>query len=648
MRLAEVADYIQSKYGIEASYVDLAGQTLAAVTVPGANESFALLLKQDGRETVELKCGSLAKFLAAQPAFGPAVFMQDPAWIRVDLDNLALNDRFFYKTLDSAYQSSRPLQVIKNEGIDRQESSEEIENSQEHEIYLLDDEGEDFQEEVIPKRKQRPAFFKDSDFDRLLAEKGKPVIPEGIKQMQEAYDYLAVPRRESNFYRQGMLMANYEDDFAQMVPIKKQRPVYHDLTVDQLRSYFSWRTKFRQGKYKPAPPAYVYLLASELVCQIGVKDKADGLRQLRLLFAKCAEQKDISTGWQQKHILQNYLLYYGFPLEEVRPDFEDELMRGEVYHNLLSGEASGQELYQAICCLSSYLPKNNPLLKKEPEKFYELLAQVWQEVRLNPYQLLKLLVGGKTTLPVEMFADTVFFSLDPVKDAEFILGPGLVYRCQGGQWTSEIYWPSSRQRQLLANFMHEFDRLSRQAFKQGRALKEKDLPPAFKQAIVQGIADYQEILVERARPKVKINLASLDQIRADAAETKESLLTEEERQLEAEEAEKTEKNSIKISKQVSESTATEEKMTKGIDETAVSHLGLDENEEQLLLALFSGQPYQDFLRQRHLLLSVVVDQINEKIFDEIGDAVIDCDGQKAEIVEDYRSDLADLLGIEEK
>jgi hypothetical protein len=162
---------------------------------------------------------------------------------------------------------------------------------------------------------------------------------------------------------------------------------------------------------------------------------------------------------------------------------------------------------------------------------------------------------------------------------------------------------------------------------------------------VQGIADYQEILIERARPKVKINLASLDQIRSDAAETKESLLTEEERQLEAEEAERITSES---NKQVSESSAAEEKMTKDIDEAAASGLGLDENEEQLLLALFSGQPYQDFLRQRHLLLSVVVDQINEKIFDEIGDAVIDCDGQKAEIVEDYRSDLADLLGIEEK
>ncbi|WP_275452800.1 tellurite resistance TerB C-terminal domain-containing protein, partial [Lactobacillus delbrueckii] len=144
---------------------------------------------------------------------------------------------------------------------------------------------------------------------------------------------------------------------------------------------------------------------------------------------------------------------------------------------------------------------------------------------------------------------------------------------------------------------------------------------------------------------VKINLASLDQIRSDAAETKESLLTEEERQLEAEEAERITSES---NKQVSESSAAEEKMTKDIDETAASGLGLDENEEQLLLTLFSGQPYQDFLRQRHLLLSVVVDQINEKIFDEIGDAVIDCDGQKAEIVEDYRSDLADLLGIEEK
>ena len=166
----------------------------------------------------------------------------------------------------------------------------------------------------------------------LLDEKGQPVIPEGIRQMQESYDYLAVPRRESNFYRQGMLMANYEDDFAQMVPINKQRPVYHDLTVDQLRSYFSWRTKFRQGKYKPAPAAYVYLLASELVCQIGVKDKADGLRQLRLLFAKCVEQRDISTSWQEKHIL---------PLSQLR-DTEVDMFTTVFVGNAATRALSGR------------------------------------------------------------------------------------------------------------------------------------------------------------------------------------------------------------------------------------------------------------------------------------------------------------------
>ncbi|WP_280515538.1 tellurite resistance TerB C-terminal domain-containing protein, partial [Lactobacillus nasalidis] len=363
----------------------------------------------------------------------------------------------------------------------------------------------------------------------------------------------------------------------------------------------------------------------------GVKDKEDGLRQLKLLFANCLDRQDLLTDWQRKHLLQNYLVYYDFPLETVQEAFKEELQRGRVYQTLLAGQAEGADLYQAICHLSAYQPKNNPMLKKEPEKFYGLLSQVWQEVRRNPYQLLKLLVGEKTVFPVEMFADAVFYSPHPVTEASVEIGAGLSYRCRGGHWISELYWPSSRQKKLLADFMHEFDRLSRLAFKKGRSLKEKPLPPAFKQAISQGIADYQQQLLEAQRPKIKINLASLDQIRADAAETKESLLTEEERELEAQEA----------AEQAAAQAAAESTAAFSAD------LNLNETERKLLEALFAGQPYKDFLRQQHQLLSVVVDQINEKLFDEIGDAVIDCDGESAEIVPDYRADLADLLGIEE-
>ena len=43
------------------------------------------------------------------------------------------------------------------------------------------------------------------------------------------------------------------------------------------------------------------------------------------------------------------------------------------------------------------------------------------------------------------------------------------------------------------------------------------------------------------------------------------------------------------------------------------------------------------------MLNLVVDSINEKLYDEIGDAVIEFDGDAPQLVEDYRDDVAALL-----
>lgn len=66
-----------------------------------------------------------------------------------------------------------------------------------------------------------------------------------------------------------------------------------------------------------------------------------------------------------------------------------------------------------------------------------------------------------------------------------------------------------------------------------------------------------------------------------------------------------------------------------------------------MLDLVKGEDYQTLLKQNHLFLSVLVDGINDKLFDEIGDTVIDSNGDSAEIIEDYRPDLLEILGIEE-
>lgn len=46
--------------------------------------------------------------------------------------------------------------------------------------------------------------------------------------------------------------------------------------------------------------------------------------------------------------------------------------------------------------------------------------------------------------------------------------------------------------------------------------------------------------------------------------------------------------------------------------------------------------------------SVVADTINEALFDEIGDNVLECDGDTITLVEDYRDDLLKIFGGKDK
>lgn len=49
-----------------------------------------------------------------------------------------------------------------------------------------------------------------------------------------------------------------------------------------------------------------------------------------------------------------------------------------------------------------------------------------------------------------------------------------------------------------------------------------------------------------------------------------------------------------------------------------------------------------------MMPSVVADTINEALFDEIGDNVLECDGDTITLVEDYRDDLLKIFGGKDK
>lgn len=70
---------------------------------------------------------------------------------------------------------------------------------------------------------------------------------------------------------------------------------------------------------------------------------------------------------------------------------------------------------------------------------------------------------------------------------------------------------------------------------------------------------------------------------------------------------------------------------------------LNETEYTLLRFLLDGTPYQEFLRGRHQMLSVVADAINEKLFDRFGDTVIVFEGDTPMVLEDYVGEVEEIL-----
>ena len=79
-------------------------------------------------------------------------------------------------------------------------------------------------------------------------------------------------------------------------------------------------------------------------------------------------------------------------------------------------------------------------------------------------------------------------------------------------------------------------------------------------------------------------------------------------------------------------------------DAGIPELGLDWLHASILRLLLEGESPADLIRSHYLMATVAADTINEALFDEIGDTVVSCDGDEISLVEDYRDDLADLLG----
>ena len=97
---------------------------------------------------------------------------------------------------------------------------------------------------------------------------------------QEPLRTILALRETSGFVRQGKKLARLEDDSPETAPYSSLALEYAEMTHAQLRTYLTWRTKYRKGIIERADTAYVLLYIRELEHSIGTAQPLEDLCRL--------------------------------------------------------------------------------------------------------------------------------------------------------------------------------------------------------------------------------------------------------------------------------------------------------------------------------------------------------------------------------
>lgn len=509
---------VSNKYGLNFTAIPNLSASLRGLLLRPGQEPFVVLDPDNSH--VDVRCFSFSAAIQGLPGFGPAFFHADEQWVGFALSEVSdqavenIIDYAFKAVFNSGYSASQQYVVLPERDTDSRYQAQAIPHSD---------------------RQHRPQTT-------------QPPLPKQLKEALAAYDYTLLPseRRDKNFYEQGQMLANYEDDHQDSVPLHRYYPTYHQLTADQLRAYFTWRTAFRQGQFKQVSDSYAYLYLYELLNGIGVSSPTEGYQQLMIFSRQYASQFGDHMHENLKRWLRDYVLYYRLGHQLANRVFADEIAADRDYHILLHPEKySAEELVGAFSHHSTYLKRCRPY-QKSTEHFTKLLKLVWQAILSLPDDQGKKYfdhhVASQQMSTSYFFANAVFYFRPHQGMKEYPIDSVQRYRFKGRQYYCFSLKPQPNERQNLNAFLHEVDRLVRRNFNLGHPLKARWLPEAIVKAIDQGIHDYQRQLQVAHQPKIKIDLGDIEQIRQDAAQTQESLITDEERQALKEEQEEVPKD----------------------------------------------------------------------------------------------------------
>ena len=716
----DILKYSQEKYNIKPIYPWTLLPEYAVLRHESSLKWYALFMNVDGQrlgltpgriyDVIDLRCPDAEILsLLEKEGFLPAYHMSKKNWITILLDgSVALEE--ILKLLDTSYTITLDYKDNKASGSGFNKEgvkSFELDSSDKYNKSIEINKNCDHDKSIdISAKVTFTGTYSDQplSFGRRRSEEN---LPQRIVEMKALYNVLdSKPGADGYyFYKQGKFMEDYEEPYDFHGRFMRYFPTYHVMNNDQLRGYFDFRRRFREGDTDSSSLSFVYIYLYELLCNIGVSDPEDGFRKI-LHVDEVYGQIDTSMHEYIKDWLVDYVVYYDLPdslLEDLyNSGFDDSLSTLLTYENFIKeyenrshsgedtepqesesaasfskqkqdsacddfelGEEDIHKIFDAIDALSSYSLSGSLFYRKNPKDMEEIAVRAYRSVSLfyqshDKPMLLEKCFGARGIYPYHMFRKAIFYDHIRYEDYEYAFSKSRIFRCKDGHWSVETFRGADSKSSDLGAICREIDRLCRRKFSFGHPLQPKMNLPLITQTISDVIDAYIKEKEEAAKPKIHIDFDKLSGIREDAAYTREQLITEDEMSDEDEFmkfddemlSEKYVGDDTKL-EDLEQSNAADKNQSAADDTVNSKESGtlqtsgdslISEHQMNMVNLLLSGGNVKEYAASNHLMLAVEIDAINEALYDEIGDTVIEFDGDNPVIVEDYIEDIKEILG----
>lgn len=622
VELDELTAYAKENYKIEEEHKWEAFPSFSVLVNPKTQKWVALLMRwwdEDSGSFIErcdLKCGQNYLYTENAPYLSPPFRMKGSKWLGIAFTEQTKKETVF-RLFDAAMQEEKGAYTLVLNPLEETETR--------------------YQETSLP--------FSSSEYFPP-----KELFSERFRSMRRLYVYgrESFQEKSKNFFLQAKFMEDFEVE--EYLPwegfFQSYYPTYQELSSRELTAYFSWRTEVRKGVYHSLPTSAAYLYVYELLNGIGVSSPEESAEKL-FAFQEGFLDSGLGDKRMRSNLLrwgQEFCLLHSLPLSFYFKFFEPSILEREKSLCVLR-EPSFHTNEEVITSLFAFAEKrflSSPVFSFG-DKAVSLLVESWKKAltfESDGKYLFTLCFGEPSKKEFRPLANALYYPQGIPREGDYLVNECRRYRYENGKWQVECLDGNAFNKTWFYGFLQECDRLFRKYFKISRPLKEKAENAWATKYILQAIREDQLLTAEKAKPKIKIDFSSLDKIRQDASKTRDSLLTEEEISEETFEepfpkevnAEEELPAPVLLASQnlTSESDFSPSKLTK--------------IQWEILNTLLAGNSPKELLKAHRLMPSLVADELNELLFEEIGDTAILCENDELTLVEDYLEEIRNFSG----